>query len=115
MVVRLEGKVNGQNVIFNRKRGDEWEATVPKNISGVYIVELTAYDEVGNKGYAAKYLVTIDVENMKVILKRMPWKASIEKTDYDAKCRVSPYVCCIRSVNFCGKVKAGEYYGRILK
>ena len=29
MVVRLEGKVQGQDVIFNRVQGDEWETIIP--------------------------------------------------------------------------------------
>ena len=115
MVVRLEGKVNGQDVIFYKRQGDEWEATVPKAISGVYIVELTAYDEVGNKGYAAKYLVAIDIRKMKVTLKKLPWSAQLKDTGYTTKCRISPYVCQARASTFLGKVCVPEYFGRIVE
>lgn len=45
MVARLEGKVDGRDVAFVRKHGDVWEAIVPADLDGTYIVELTAWDE----------------------------------------------------------------------
>ena len=51
MVVRLTGTVNGDDVIFRRMEGDEWEATVPASLNGTYILDMTAYDEAGNAVY----------------------------------------------------------------
>ena len=36
MVVRLEGKIDNQTVIFWHKQGDEWEAIIPSNMSGIH-------------------------------------------------------------------------------
>ena len=51
MVVRLEGKVQGQDVIFEHVQGDDWEAVIPPTLNGIYIVSLTAWDDAGNAAY----------------------------------------------------------------
>ena len=51
MVVRLIGKVEGQDVIFTRLKGDIWTAEVPAQKSGRDVMELTAFDEAGNIAY----------------------------------------------------------------
>ena len=67
MVVKLEGKVDGQPIIFEREfGGDVWVATIPPRTSGIYIVELTATDDAGNVAYCAKYIVTIDISALTV-------------------------------------------------
>ena len=42
MVVRLEGKIDGNPIIFVRREGDWWETTIPSNLDGVYVIELVA-------------------------------------------------------------------------
>lgn len=67
MVVKLEGKVDGQAIIFEREiEGDVWSATIPPQSSGIYIVELTATDDAGNVAYCAKYIITIDIAALSV-------------------------------------------------
>lgn len=61
MVVRLIGKINSDPVIFERKAGDRWEAIIPGVSSGVYVVELSAYDEAGNMAYISRFLLNIDL------------------------------------------------------
>ena len=61
MVVRLIGKINNDPVIFERKAGDRWEAIIPSVPSGVYVVELFAYDEAGNMAYISRFLLNIDL------------------------------------------------------
>ena len=61
MVVRLVGKINSEPVIFERKAGDRWETIIPSVPSGVYIVELSAYDEAGNMAYISRFLLSIDL------------------------------------------------------
>lgn len=82
MVVKLTGVVNGDNVIFQRKDGDVWEATIPKNLNGEYVIELQAYDEAGNIGYAAKYIMTIDVETLCFKLEPYPYYTNISLSDF---------------------------------
>lgn len=77
MVVQLTGKIDGKDIIFNRKNGDVWETIIPKNLSGIYVVELTAVDEAGNIGFLAKYIVTIDLSAMRVSLEPYPYRAEV--------------------------------------
>lgn len=117
MVIRLEGKINGESVIFKRKYGDEWETTVPKSLNGVYIVELTACDEAGNKGYAAKYLVTIDIKKMLVRLEKLPWGYKILEHPYCAESSISPYICkadC-EGMNYFCDIESSEYYAVVME
>ena len=48
MVVRVVGDVNGSQIIFQRSEGDEWLATVPKDLNGEYIIALDAVADAGN-------------------------------------------------------------------
>ena len=40
MVVKVSGKIDGKEVIFERDEGDRWNATVPYDLDGMYVVEL---------------------------------------------------------------------------
>ena len=88
MVVRLEGKVQGQDVIFSRVQGDEWETTVPPSLNGVYIVELTAYDDAGNMAYTAMYILTIDITSIhaRVRINRIETKVRLSRFYAKVRC-----------------------------
>lgn len=73
MVVKLEGIIDGIPVIFNWKEGNLWEIKVPPSLTGVYIVELKAYDEAGNMAYVTLYVVTIDISSLKVKIEPYPY------------------------------------------
>lgn len=47
MVVKLTGSINGTAITLERESGDRWTAIIPSIPSGVYIVDLTAWDEAG--------------------------------------------------------------------
>lgn len=96
MVVRLEGKVQGQDVIFDRVQGDDWETVIPPSLNGVYIVELTAYDDAGNMAYTARYILTIDLTSIhaKVRINRIATKARLSR--YCSKARLSQYYVKVR-------------------
>lgn len=91
MVVKLEGCVNGSDVIFTRKSGDVWETSIPANLSGMYVVELTAYDDAGNKSFLAKYILTIDVDALTVSLELIDYQSAIVRDDYESTAFVSIY------------------------
>lgn len=95
MVVRLEGKVQGQDVIFNRVQGDEWETTIPRSLNGVYIVELTAYDDAGNMSYTARYILTVDL---------MSIHAKVRINRIDARVHLSRY---------CSNIRLSQYYAKV--
>ena len=85
MVVKLEGKVDGSVIIFEREEGDVWKATIPPRASGIYIVELTATDDAGNVAYCAKYIITIDVSALTVRIEPFDKYAIPEEDDINAK------------------------------
>lgn len=64
MVVKLTGSINGTEITLERESGDRWTAIIPSIPSGVYIVDLTAWDEAGNFAYMTKYIITIDLTAM---------------------------------------------------
>ena len=73
MVVRLIGKVEGQDVIFTRLKGDIWTAEVPAQKSGRYVMELTAFDEAGNIAYCTDVLFSYDATAMKFTIEPLPY------------------------------------------
>ena len=86
MVVKLEGKVDGQAIIFEREfGGDVWKATIPPRASGIYIVELTATDDAGNVAYCAKYIVTIDIAALSVRIEPFDKIAITDEEDFSSK------------------------------
>ena len=68
MVTRLQGRVNGSDIIFSRVEGDLWECTVPAPEAFEAVVELCAYDEAGNYCYAARYYLLFDPESLEIRL-----------------------------------------------
>ena len=51
MVTKVIGKVDGKEVVFEHAEGDLWNITVPLDLDGIYVVEVTAYDDAGNVLY----------------------------------------------------------------
>lgn len=95
MVVRLEGKVQGQDIIFKHVQGDDWEAVIPKNLTGIYIIELTAYDDNGNTAFTTRYILTVDLDALCIHLRPYPFWAEILLD------------------NFCANILPGNYYARL--
>lgn len=85
MVVRLEGKIDGNPIIFEREMGDWWKTTIPPNLNGIYIVELTATDEAGNQGFACRYILTVDLSQLCVHLEPYPYRAELINDGYYAE------------------------------
>ncbi len=47
MVVKVIGKTDTFTVIFDRIDEKRWNALVPANVAGEYIMDLFAYDDAG--------------------------------------------------------------------
>lgn len=77
MVVKLTGKVNGENIIFERKAGELWATAIPRVKSGAYAVELTAVDEAGNETFCTKYILTVDLGALMVKLEPFPYSVQL--------------------------------------
>lgn len=116
MVVRLEGSVNGENVIFQRVYGDVWETSVPSSLDGTYVIDMTAYDEAGNEAYWAKYILTIDLTSLCAHLTKHPYQAEILPEHYSAD-------LCSRDREYRAEivqeltadVTLGNYYAELMK
>lgn len=76
MVTKVIGKVNGQQVIYEREEGDKWIVTVPFDLDGMYVIEVTAYDEAGNIAYCTKMLLIVDPATLCVSL--VPYEYTVE-------------------------------------
>lgn len=96
MVVRLEGKVQGKDVVFNRVVGDVWETIIPPSLNGVYIVELTAYDDAGNMAYTSRYILTVDMSALCVKLELCRWQVDVSMKTWKTKSRFSRYYAKVR-------------------
>lgn len=81
MVARLEGVINGKEIIFSRRSGDVWECTFPSSDACEVTVELRAYDEAGNFCYTAKYMLLFDPESLE--LRLLPLNEWLEKQPED--------------------------------
>lgn len=106
MVVRLEGKVDGKDVIFSKVSEELWETTIPPDVDGMYIVELTAYDEYGNFSYATKILLTFHPENQCVKIEPFPWQTVLEKSEFENKVCFSDFYAVLLEQEFVG----GEHF-----
>lgn len=76
MITKVIGKVDGQEVIFERSEGDKWTVTVPYDLDGMYVVEVTAYSDTGVIAYCAKMLLIVDPATLCVQL--MPYDYIVE-------------------------------------
>lgn len=82
MVVRLEGEINGESVVLYRNKDspaspEVWDAVIPATLNGKYVIGLTAYDEAGNIGYYATYIITVDLASMRVTLEPLDIYATL--------------------------------------
>lgn len=82
MVVKLTGVVNGSQIMFTRSRDDVWDAVIPANLSGMYIVELKAEDDAGNTSFFAKYILTVDTSLLKATLQPYLRSAELKISNY---------------------------------
>ena len=91
MVVKLRGKIDGKDVLFERMDGEHWSASIPHGDRGYYIVELEAYDEAGNCSYMAKFLLTFHSDALTVKLELYKYQVGLMLSDYLVECSSSPY------------------------
>lgn len=82
MVTKVIGKVDGQEVVYERSEGDKWTVTVPCDLDGMYVIEVTAYDEAGNIAYCTKMLLIVDPETLCVSLQPYNYVFDIVPDEY---------------------------------
>ena len=82
MVVKVSGKIDGKEVIFERAEGDRWNAMVPYDLDGMYVVELTAENDAGNIAYCTKMLLIVDPATLCVRLVPLDYMVEVVPEDY---------------------------------
>lgn len=82
MVTKVIGKVDGQEVIYERGEGDKWTATVPLDLDGMYVVEVTAYDNAGNIAFCTKMLLIVDPATLCVQLMAYDYMVEVVQNEY---------------------------------
>lgn len=60
-------------------------------MNGIYIAELIATDDAGNKGYACKYIITIDLNALSVSIKPETFYAKFKVSNYKSEIFMSNY------------------------
>ena len=82
MVAKVIGKVDGSEVIYEKGEGDKWTVTVPSDLDGMYVVEVTAYDEAGNSAYCTKMLLIVVPATLCVSLVPYEYIVEVVQDDY---------------------------------
>lgn len=83
MVVKVSGKIDGKEVIFERAEGDRWNVTVPYDLDGMYVVELTAENDAGNVAYCTKMLLIVDPATLCVKLVPLDYMVEVVPEEYE--------------------------------
>ena len=81
MIVRVFGRVDGTDVIYNHTQGDTWQVQVPLDRDGEYAVEIIAEDDTGNRTYLARMLYTVTAGTICVHTLPMPEYCFSRQTD----------------------------------
>lgn len=113
MVVRVEGVVNGDPVIFQRKVGDQWEAQVPASLNGTYVLEMTAWDDAGNMAYVARYLLMYDPVNLCAKLVPLPYAAELESDAWSVEAYLSDYCAQLEPGLWQAETVLSDYYAEL--
>lgn len=82
MIVKVSGKIDGKEVIFEKADGDQWNVMVPYDLDGMYVVELTAENEAGNIAYCTKMLLIVDPATLCVKLVPLDYMVEVISEDY---------------------------------
>ena len=82
MIVKVSGKIDGKEVIFEKADGDQWSVMVPYDLDGMYVVELTAETEAGNIAYCTKMLLIVDPATLCVKLVPLDYMVEVISEDY---------------------------------
>lgn len=103
-VVKVYGKCDGKNIIFNKNQNTgRWETAVPFDSDGEYVVELNAIDDVGNESYYATLLFIVDTTKLCVKIKILDISAQAKKDDIKANVKMNHYEAKIVRCELCGR------------
>lgn len=97
-VVKLVGKADNFDVVFEQNEQGLWETIVPFDEDGVYVLDLLAVDEAGNQSRYAKVLFIVDTSNIhcKFRLQILSFQDKTEQYDYGLQNNTSRYCLAVR-------------------
>ena len=98
-VIRVYGKADSYDIEFT-PNGDKWEVDVPPDMTdGVYAVQLTAIDELGECAYWVGELYMVDgVCCLKI--NEIPYRARLKAKEYEVEFHKRKYDVSCRSSSF---------------
>ena len=103
MVVKLEGKIDGVTVIFEKMPGGWWNADTPRHLNGIYVLEMTATDAAGNQAFVTRYIMTVDTGALRVFLRPCPYSIELLPDGYCLSVQNDWEV----TVDYDGKIRPG--------
>lgn len=115
MVVRLDGTINGNDVIFKKNEEGLWEVTVPSNLKGTYIISLTATDEAGNTSFVTGKLYVVDAEKLCVHLILDEYYAEIITSDFEVRIIPDEYIASVIVEVYEIHVMEDEYTAEVVR
>nr|DAJ66752.1 MAG TPA: hypothetical protein [Caudoviricetes sp.] len=95
MITRVYGKVDDVEVIFDYVGGNHWEVAVPFDRDGVYIVELYAENDQGDRTFYATALMIITADGTCTKLKMFPYQTKLLPDNFEIKLHDSIYKGCL--------------------
>ncbi len=114
MVAKLTGSINGTAIILEKDTGDRWTAIIPSILSGVYIVDLTAWDDAGNFAYVTKYIITIDLTAMRMRVRIEEYDALRDRgREYMCQVGEEKYRLQVQEKTICVRVGNSEYMTKV--
>lgn len=83
--MKLKGYIDGKEVSFDFFPPNEFKASIPRNLTGIYIVELHAISDSGLETMYTSISVLIDYENMSIKIIDSNIKDQLLKSDIYAE------------------------------
>lgn len=91
MITKVIGKVDGKEVVFERTEGDLWNTTAPLDLDGMYVAEVTAYDDAENVAYCTKMLLIVDPATLCARLVPLDYVTEVIPEEYKAVVQEDDY------------------------
>ena len=114
MVVKVSGKIDGKEVIFERAEWDQWNVAVPYDLDGMYVVELTAENDAGNIAYCTKMLLIVDPETLCVSLQPYDYVFDIVPDEYRVDVIPDRYSVEAMEDDYLVGVQSDSYYLEVI-
>lgn len=104
MLKRVFGTSNGLEINFTKSDDGKWITTIPRDLSGIYYLELYAEDDAGNISYMATVVMKFDPVSFCVKFDVVEFHGNAEmkefietfhvKNNYDTKFKGGDNGCC---------------------